>query len=124
MLQFIRTPIVKKLKEKDSFYHGFILGISSYVSKEVEYLSLMIGMEDTIFQTSVRSRIDVDHPLYDIGLELLDESPEGKQLTEADFLGLLIRFKVRDVNNMYSRLVKVEFDRDVDEETVNKYKDH
>ena len=122
MLQFISTPVVKKLNVTNEFYHGIILHVDSYTWKDVEYLSVTIGMKDAIFKTSVRSIIVTDHPLHEVGLDLLDEFGEGTLLSEDDFIGLVIRFKVTDANETYSRLTKVELDHDVDEETCKNYK--
>ncbi len=117
MLQFIRSQVVKKLTEKDDFYHGIILHMEPYYAKGVEYLSVSIGMEEYIFKTSVRAIIDTDHPLYQISWDLLDEFPEGTELSEDDFINLAIRFKVADVNETYSRLTVVEYDEDIDAES-------
>lgn len=125
MLQFVRSTIVKKLESTDDFYHGIILHMEPYYAKGVEYLSVSIGMEEHIFKTSVRAIIDTDHPLYKIGLDLLlNEFPEGTELSEDDFLNLAIRFKVADVNDMYSRLTVVEYDEGIDAESCKRYKRH
>lgn len=124
MLQFVRSTIVKKLESTDNFYHGIILNIEPYYAKGVEYLSLSIGMEEYIFKTSVRAIIDTDHPLYQIGLGMLEEFPEGTELSEDDFINLAIRFKVADVNETYSRLTVVEYDEDIDAESCKRYKRH
>lgn len=124
MLQFIRSQVVKKLTEKDDFYHGIILHMEPYYAKGVEYLSVSIGMEEYIFKTSVRAIIDTDHPLYQISWDLLDEFPEGTELSEDDFINLAIRFKVADVNETYSRLTVVEYDEDIDAESCKRYKRH
>ena len=125
MLHFIQTPVVKKVKTTDDFYHGIILNMESYVAKGIEYLSVSIGMEEHIFKTSVRAIIDTDHPLYKIGLDLLlNEFPEGTELSEDDFLNLAIRFKVADVNDMYSLLTVVEYDEGIDAESCKRYKRH
>ena len=124
MLQFIRSQVVKKLTEKEDFYHGIILHMEPYYAKGVEYLSLSIGMEEYIFKTSVRAIIDTDHPLYQIGETLLDEFPEGTELSEDDFLNLAIRFKVADVNETYSRLTMVEYDEGISREACQRYKRH
>lgn len=124
MLQFIKSPVVKKLTEKEDFYHGIILHMEPYYAKGVEYLSLSIGMEEYIFKTSIRAIIDIDNPLYQIGLDLLDEFPEGTELSEDDFLHLAIRFKVADVNETYSRLTVVEYDEGISKEACQRYKRH
>lgn len=124
MLQFIRSQVVKKLTEKDDFYHGIILHMEPYYAKGVDYLSLSIGMEEHIFKTSVRAIIDTDHPLYQIGLDLLDEFPDGTELSEDDFVGLAIRFKVVDVNDTYSRLTVIEYDEGISREACQRYKRH
>lgn len=124
MLQFIRSQVVKKLTEKDDFYHGIILHIEPYYAKGVEYLSLSIGMEEYIFKTSIRAIIDIDNPLYQIGVDLLDEFPEGTELSEDDFVGLAVRFKVTDVNETYSRLTVIEYDEGISREACQRYKRH
>lgn len=124
MLQFIRSQVVKKLTEKDDFYHGIILHMEPYYAKGVEYLSLSIGMEEYIFKTSIRAIIDIDNPLYQIGVDLLDEFPEGTELSEDDFVGLAVRFKVTDVNETYSRLTVIEYDEGISREACQRYKRH
>lgn len=124
MLQFVRSTIVKKLESTDNFYHGIILHMEPYYAKGVEYLSLSIGMEEYIFKTSVRAIIDTDHPLYQIGVALLDEFEEDIELSEDDFVGLAIRFKVADVNDTYSRLTVVEYDEGISKEACRRYKRH
>lgn len=124
MLQFIRSQVVKKLTEKEDFYHGIILHMEPYYAKGVEYLSLSIGMEEYIFKTSVRAIIDTDHPLYQIGVALLDEFEEDIELSEDDFVGLAVRFKVTDVNETYSRLTVIEYDEGIDAESCKRYKRH
>ena len=95
-----------------------------YYAKGVEYLSLSIGMEEYIFKTSVRAIIDTDHPLYQIGVALLDEFEEDIELSEDDFVGLAVRFKVTDVNETYSRLTVIEYDEGIDAESCKRYKRH
>lgn len=124
MLQFIRSQVVKKLTEKEDFYHGIILHMEPYYAKGVEYLSLSIGMEEYIFKTSVRAIIDTDHPLYQIGVALLDEFEEDIELSEDDFVGLAVRFKVTDVNETYSRLTVIEYDEGISREACQRYKRH
>ena len=124
MLQFIRSQVVKKLTEKEDFYHGIILHMEPYYAKGVEYLSLSIGMEEYIFKTSVRAIIDTDHPLYQIGVALLDEFEEDIELPEDDFVGLAVRFKVTDVNETYSRLTVIEYDEGISREACQRYKRH
>ena len=124
MLQFVRSTIVKKLESTDDFYHGIILHMEPYYAKGVEYLSLSIGMEEYIFKTSVRAIIDTDHPLYQIGVALLDEFEEDIELSEDDFVGLAVRFKVTDVNETYSRLTVIEYDEGISREACQRYKRH
>ena len=124
MLQFIRSQVVKKLTEKEDFYHGIILHMEPYYAKGVEYLSLSIGMEEYIFKTSVRAIIDTDHPVYQIGVALLDEFEEDIELSEDDFVGLAVRFKVTDVNETYSRLTVIEYDEGISREACQRYKRH
>ena len=124
MLQFVRSTIVKKLESTDNFYHGIILHMEPYYAKGVEYLSLSIGMEEYIFKTSVRAIIDTDHPLYQIGVALLDEFEEDIELSEDDFVGLAVRFKVTDVNETYSRLTVIEYDEGISREACQRYKRH
>lgn len=124
MLQFVRSTIVKKLESTDDFYHGIILHMEPYYAKGVEYLSLSIGMEEYIFKTSVRAIIDTDHPLYQIGVALLDEFEEDIDLSEDDFVGLAVRFKVTDVNETYSRLTVIEYDEGISREACQRYKRH